>query len=101
MNALSILSKTPLYTKEKVLINKEWQLLFAHKTVQNQTNSTIDAKIDANDIGNEDENEPKHESLIHWFNKSHLVNDLRTSILEIVPAKGFKPLGIFQDAYSE
>ena len=43
------------------------------------------------------EKEPIIESLIHWFNESHSIKDLDTTIIEISPLEGFKPLGIFQD----
>ena len=45
--------------------------------------------------------DPIDESLIHWFNDSHSIKDLKTIVIEIVPSEGIKPLGIFQDTYSE
>ncbi len=69
--------------------------------MQQQIDTVIDGKIDANDNILEDEDETKPESLIHWFNESHAINDLGSTIVEIAPAEGLKPLGIFQDTYSK
>lgn len=101
MNALTILSNTPLYTKEKISINKDWEHLFANKKMQQQTYTIIDDKIDAHNNIPEDEDEIEPESLMHLFNELHSINDLASTIIKIAPAEGFKPLGIFQDTYSE
>lgn len=101
MNTLTILSKTPFYTKEKISINKDWQHLFANKKMQQQIDTIRDGEIDGDDIILEDENKIEPESLIHWFNESNTINDLASTIIEIALAEGFKPLGIFQDTYSE
>ena len=47
------------------------------------------------DVMSEHEQESITESLIHWFNESHSIKDLDTTIIEIAPSKVFKPLSIF------
>ena len=64
-------------------------------------NSDTDTDIDMDDITSKHEQELITQSLIHWFNESHSIKDLDTTIIEIAPSKGFKPLGIFQDTYSK
>ena len=99
MNALTILSKTPLYIQEKISINKYWEVLFLKNKEHNQVE--IETEMDMDDTLSDLEDEPITKSLIHWFNDPHSVKDLDTTNIDIAPSKGFKPLRIFQDVYSE
>jgi hypothetical protein len=95
INALTELSKTPLYLKEKITINKDWESLFDNNRAPKQEDTCLDETLVESD------EEPITESLIHWFNDPHSIKDLDTTIIEIAPSEGFRPLGIFQDTYSE
>ena len=73
-----------------------------HKEEDATTNNNdIDDEIDIHDIVVEDDEEPEAKPLIHWFNESHSINYLHSTIVEIALIEGFKPLGIFQDTYLE
>jgi hypothetical protein len=99
VNALTVLSKTPLYIQEKISISKDWEVLFVKNKEHNQVET--ETKTDMDDTLSDLEDEPITKSLIHWFNDPHSIKDLDTTIIDIAPSKGFKPLSIFQDVYSE
>ena len=99
MNALTILSKTPLYTKANISIKKDWEILINDQVEHNQMDSKSQIQVD--DSSYDLDEEPISESLIHWFNDPHSIKYLNTTIIDIVPSEGFKPLGIFQDVYLE
>jgi len=97
MKALKRLCKTMLYKMEKVVINDKWQEVF------NDINDTYVTDTD-NEIGNgidKNTEEPITKTLIHGFTDSHSIYDLQNNQINIAPAEGYMPLGIFKDRYSE
>ena len=63
INALVELSKTPLYLKENITINKEWEILFNNNKAPKQEDMEEDMHLDAT-LAEYDE-EPITKSLIH------------------------------------
>jgi hypothetical protein len=97
MKALKRLSKSMLYKMEKVVINENWKQMF-NQFVDAYATDT-DSEMD-NDT-NENTEEPITKTLLHGFTDSHSIYDLQNNQINIAPAEGYMPLGIFQDRYSE
>jgi hypothetical protein len=53
------------------------------------------------DTSNESKNERHAKTLIHGFTDSQCIRDLQDKILEIAPAEGQRPLGIFNEKFSK
>jgi hypothetical protein len=49
----------------------------------------------------ESDNERPSETLVHGFIDSQCIHDLQDKIIEVAPAEGKHPLGIFMDRYAE
>ena len=39
--------------------------------------------------------------MVHGYGKANFIDELANMMIEIVPFKGFSPLGIFQDKFSK
>ena len=99
MVALNDLCKTKLYIDEGIVINTSWEEMFNKIAHQESNTETTIHSID--EIENEIELEPISETLIHGYGETHLIDDLANKIIVIAPSENFRPLGIFQDKYSE
>ena len=93
MNALRSLATTPLYTEQKVHIVENWKTITETRQQQSSMNICFQPKID--DDNYELDDDPTAKSLIHWFNDTQSIKDLDTTIIQIAPLEGIKPLGIF------
>ena len=82
---------------EKVQINENWKQMFneAKDAFASDSDEEFDNNIDENTI------ELVTKTLVHGFTDSHSIYDLQTNQINIAPAKGNMPLGIFQDKYFE
>jgi hypothetical protein len=49
----------------------------------------------------ESDNERPTETLVHGFIESQHIHDLQDKIIEVAPAEGKRPLGIFKDKYAK
>jgi hypothetical protein len=99
-NSLNELCKTTLYKMQNVKLNKNWNEhlynLEEHITVTNSSSSDSDK--------DNCKNYPKEmeiDTLIHGFIESRTIHSIQDKVIEIAPAKGKQPLGIFQDKYAK
>ena len=99
MVALKDLCNTPLYKSEGIVINTEWEQVFNNLCQKNNNEFPDTENIHSSD--DENDVEPISETLVHGYGEAQLINDLDTQIIQIAPSEGFKPLGIFQDKFSE
>jgi hypothetical protein len=98
MKALKELCSRALYKAQNICINDNWN----HVLEQGNDNSaqTFDTTSEF-DTSDESENERPAETLIHGFTDSQRIHDLQDKIVEIAPAEGKRPLGIFKDKFVE
>ena len=97
MKALKQLCQTMLYKLEDVKIDNEWEKVFIEN--KESYDSETDIEHDCTDI--DDLPEPITKTLIHGFIDAHTIYDLANKQINVAPAEGYMPLGIFHDKYSK
>jgi exonuclease III len=98
MRALKELCSRSLYKDENISINKQWSVVleqYNHTCIDNE-NSDYGSDMDI-----ESDNERPTETLVHGFIESQRIYDLQDKLIEVAPAEGKRPLGIFKDKFAE
>ena len=98
MKTLKELCSRALYKAENICINGN-QYSFLTEEHSNSTD-TLENPSDF-DTSDESENETPTETLVHGFTDSQCIRDLQDNIVEIAPAEGQRPLGMFKDKFAE
>ena len=98
MQALTQLTRTPLYKMHEVHINQDWQEVL-QCTEENEDNSPQNTSETESD--SEMENENPSETLIHGFTESRSIHNMEDKIIEIAPTEHKYSIGIFKDIYAE
>ena len=91
IKALKQLCKRTLYKLENVMILEKWKEEF------NKYNKTYDTESDIEDEKCSEliSEEPITKTMIHGFTDSYNIYDLQNNQINIAPAEGYMPLGIF------
>ena len=97
MKALNQLYQTILYKLDDVKIDNKWEKIFIEN--KKAYNSETDIENDCTDI--DDLPEPITKTLIHGLIDTQIFYDLANRKINVAPAEGYMPLGIFQVKYSE
>ena len=97
MKPLKQLCKIILYKLENATIDDNWKEAF----LQNQEAYQSSSDIDDSEDDNQGNDEPTTKTLVHGFIDAHTVYDLVNRQINIAPAAGYMPLGIFRAKYSE
>jgi hypothetical protein len=95
---LKELCSMSLYKAQNICINENWNNILGEED-DNSANTLKNAS--EFDTSDESENETLAETLVHGFTDSQCICDLQDKIVEIAPAKGQRPLGIFKDRLAE
>jgi hypothetical protein len=98
MRALQQLCSRSLYKAENISINKQWSFVLEqsnHNCIDNENSDH------GSDMDIESDNEKSTETLVHGFIESQCIYDLQDKIIEVAPAEGKRPLGIFKDKFAE
>ena len=99
MRALKELCSRNLYKTENISINSNWNHILELDNKGNKfDDDNIDSKSETNSIS---ESERPTETLVHGFIASQRIHDLQDKLIEIAPAEGQRPLGIFKDKHAE
>jgi hypothetical protein len=98
MKALKELCSRALYKAENICINENWNSVLGEGDDNSAQTLEIASEFDTSD---ESENQRPVEILIHGFTDSKSIHDLQDKIVEIAPAEGQRPLGIFKDKFIE
>jgi hypothetical protein len=98
MRALKELCSRTLYKAENISINKEWVDVLEQDSKKCMENTNFDCE---SDMETESNSERPSETLVHGFIESQCIHDLQDKIIEVTPAEGQCPLGIFMDKYAE
>ena len=98
MKALKELCSRALYKAENICINANWNNVLAEEYGNSTDTLENPSDFDASD---ESDNETTAKKLVHGFTDSHCIRDLQEKIVEIAPAEGQRPLGIFKDKFTE
>jgi hypothetical protein len=98
MKSLSELCSRDLYKAKNICINGNWKSVLAEE--HGNSVDTLENPSDF-DTSDESENETPAKTLVHGFIDSQCICDLQDKIVEIAPAKGQRPLGIFKDKFTE
>ena len=97
MKALKQLCQTILYKLEDVKIDNKWEKVF----IENKESYDSETNIEHDCTDIDDLPEPITKTLIHGFIDAHTIYDLANKQINVAPAEGYMPLGIFHDKYSE
>ena len=98
MKALKELCSRVLYKAEKICINANSNNVLVEE--HGNSADTLENPIDF-DASDESDNETAVETLVHGFTDLQCMCDLQDTIVEIAPAEGQRPLGIFKDKFVE
>jgi hypothetical protein len=98
MRALKELCSRALYKAGNITINKEWTDVLQQDSKKCIENTNFDCE---SDMEIESDSERPSETLVHGFIDSQCIHDLQDKIIEVTPAEGQCPLGIFMDKYVE
>lgn len=98
MKALKKLCSRSLYKAENICINENWAHVLQENNEYIVQNSNSDNESDTDSDAN---NEAPTETLVHGLIESQHIYDLQDKIIELAPAEGQRPLGIFKDKYAE
>jgi len=98
MKSLKRLCSRYLYKAQKICINREWNRTL--RANNDETMQTYDIESEPDTDIDMDLEQPT-ETLVHGLTESRRIHDLQDKILEIAPAEGQRPLGIFKDKYAE
>jgi hypothetical protein len=98
MKALKELCSRALYKAQNICINENWNNVLGEGDDNSAQTLETASEFDTSD---ESENERPAETLIHGFTDSQRIRDLQDKIVEIAPAEGQRPLGIFKDKFAE
>ena len=98
MKALKELCSRALYKSHNISINDNWNTILAEEDANSTKTLENASEFDTSD---ESENETPAEILVHGFIDSQCSHDLQDKIVEIAPAEGQCPLGIFKEKFVE
>jgi hypothetical protein len=98
MKALKELCSRALYKAQNICINENWYNVLGEEDDNSAETLENASEFDTSD---ESENETPAKTLVHEFTDSQCIHDLQDKIVEIAPAEGQHPLGIFKDIFVE
>jgi hypothetical protein len=98
MKALKELCSRALYKAQNICINENWNNVLGEGDDSSAQTLETASEFDTSD---ESETETPAETLVHGFTDSQRIRDLQDKIVEIAPAEGQRPLGIFKDKFAE
>jgi hypothetical protein len=98
MKALKELCSRALYKTQNICINENWNKVLGEEDDNSVETLENSSEFDTSD---ESENETLVETLVHGFTDSQCIHDLQDNIVEIAPAEGQCPLGIFKERITE
>jgi hypothetical protein len=98
MKELKELCSRSLYKSHNICINDNWNNVLGEGDENSAQTFETASEFDRS---NESKNERPVVTLIYGFTDSHRIRDLQDKIVEIAPAKGKRPLGIFKDKFAE
>jgi hypothetical protein len=98
MKSIKELCSRALYKAHNICRNDNWNNVLEQGNDKSTQTFDTTSEFDTSD---ESENERPAETLIHGFTDSQCIHDLQDKIVEIAPAEGQRPLGIFKDKFVE
>ena len=98
MKALKELCSRALYKAQNICINENWNNVLGEEDDNSAQTLATASEFDTCD---ESKNETPTDTLVHGLTNSQCIGDLQEKIVEIAPAEGKRPLGIFKDKFVE